>query len=330
MKLSYQLLEKMNNDNLKPTRIELLIYLVKNQDNATGKVFGVHHKDVKAACGMVRQSFYNALKDLEQRDYIETLRHKEGYYTIKVKNNSFPELAQGKKPVNHYIDLQKQAFNSKDFKALKANEKFLMLMLYKRTHEGRINSYEIGVENFYIKFTKDFEVSKRVVRSYLHSMKKFFSVGIKDGKYYITYKHSKFKEKIDKPERLIRDERLIKEMACMLKIRNTNSFEISQTAEFFHQYKQMAKENGKDLKKAIFEVIKETISGILQKERRLEYKLINIKLAKKLKENSNANIRLDSQTFEQRTYDFKELEKRLLEARDKKIKKYNKSEEIYV
>ncbi len=339
MKLSYQLLEKMNSDNLKPTRIELLIYLVKNQDNVTGRVYGVHHKDVKTACGMVRQSFYNALKDLEERDYIETKRHKEGYYTVWVKNNSYPELAQGKKPLKHYIDLQKKAFNSKKFDELKANEKLMMMLLYKRTHEGRNNSYEIGVEKFYDKYTNEFNVSKRAVRSYLHSLKEFFSAGIKDGKYYITYKHSVFRDKIDKPERLVRDESYVRQIVHKLKIRDTNDYEISQTAEFFHQYKQMAEEAGKDIYSAVFEVVEDTVKGILQKKRNLQYKLINIKLGKLLKgsekpaEGINKENRTFKQSFDQRNYsseEIKELERRLINKRNEKRRASGRMTESYV
>ena len=48
MKFGYELLEKPNIAMLKPTEMDLIYYFVENQDNVTGKVLGVHHKDLCA------------------------------------------------------------------------------------------------------------------------------------------------------------------------------------------------------------------------------------------------------------------------------------------
>lgn len=57
MKFGYPLLEKTNIATLKPTEMDLLIDLVENQDNSTGKVLGVYHKDVCARTGMDKTVF---------------------------------------------------------------------------------------------------------------------------------------------------------------------------------------------------------------------------------------------------------------------------------
>ncbi len=280
MKFGYELLEKPNIAMLKPTEMDLIYYFVENQDNVTGKVLGVHHKDVCAGTGMVKQSFYNALQSLKDKEIITYERHEDGaYYTVTVLDNTFPDkksLSKG------YIDLQKKVFHSKEFKELKAHEKYLVLYFCKRTHENQ-GSFCIYVKKLYENLTKLLKVTERVVRSYLHSLKRFFSIGIKSGKYYITYKHSVFKDKIDAPERLVKDKRVIREFVHKLKIRNTNDYEISQTAEFLYQYKQIAIKAKKDLKKVIFNVIKDTVSGVLQKERKLSYILINKLISEQLK-----------------------------------------------
>ena len=98
MKFGYPLLEKPNIATLKPTEMDLLFYFVENQDNSTGKVLGVHHKDVCARTGMVKQSFYSALEALERKGIIESEHQKDGaYYTIIVKDNDFPDKKSLKK-----------------------------------------------------------------------------------------------------------------------------------------------------------------------------------------------------------------------------------------
>ena len=56
----------------------------------------------------------------------------------------------------------------------------------------------MGTQKFYEVFTKLLHVTKRVIRCYLHSLRRFFSVGIKDGLYYITLLHSVFAQEEEK------------------------------------------------------------------------------------------------------------------------------------
>ena len=309
MKFGYVLLGKPNIATLKPTEMDLLIDLVENQDNSTGKVLGVHHKDVCARTGMVKQSFYSALKALRDKDIIRYIRNNDGsYYTITILDNAFPDkesLSKG------YIDLQKKVFHSKEFKKLKAHEKYLVLYFCKRTHEKQ-GSFQIYPKNLYRNLTKLLKVTERVVRSYLHSIRKFFSIGIKSGKYYITYLHSVFKNKISKPERLVRDENFIREIVHKLKIRDTNEEEITQTAELLQQYNTIATEKGKDLKRTIFDVISEIISGVLQKNRRLQYKLINKLINERLMSKSK-DKQNEGSGYQDNNSDIKELERKLIE-----------------
>lgn len=283
MKLGYQLIEKLKFHiaTLKPTEMNLLLYLVEKQDNATGRVIGVHHLDVCHATGMVKQSFYSALHGLDDKDIIKYERHNDGaYYTVIVKDNAFPtkeSLTGG------YVDLQKKIFHSEKFKKLKAHEKYLVLYFCKRTHEGR-GSFCIKTKNLYRNLTKLLGVSKRVVRSYLHSIKKFFSIGIKSGKYYITYLHSVFKDKIEKTERLVRDEGFIRQIQKQLKIRNATDAEISETAKLIFQYGNIATQRHKNIVDEIYKVVKDIVAGVIQKKRYLPYKLINKMLKERLQE----------------------------------------------
>lgn len=311
MKFSYALLTKLNNVKLNPTHIELLIYLVRHQDNSTGKVLGVHHSDVTAATGMVRQSFYSAMKYLKEQGIIKYERHDEGaYYTVKILDNAFPSKQSFKKG---YVNLQKEVFNSKEYNELKSNEKYLVLQLCKRTNISH-GSYIIDVKKLYSNLTREFNVTKRVVRKYLHSMRKFFSIGIKNGKYYITYLHTKFKKLVDKPERLIRDESYINEIVHKLKIRNTNKEEITETAELIHQYENQATKRNTDIRKLITEYIRETVEGTLQRKRRLNFKLLNKLLHKTLYENPEPNQKAGKEH-----HDIRKIEQMLLDYQYNRI-----------
>ncbi len=297
MKFGYMLLEKPNIARLKPAATDLLLDLVFHQDNAKGIVDGVHYRDVVQSTGRVKQSFYNALQELQEAGVIECEYHADGsYFTVQILDNSFPAAADLKRG---YINLQKEVFHSTDFKTLKAPEKYLVLYLYKRTHEKQQKqSFEIHRETLITNLTELFSVSERTVQSYLHSMRKFFSIGIKNGKYFITYKASRFKKKIEKPERLVRDEQYIRLVVHRLKIRAATSTEISHTAELLQQYKQMAKDKKKDLKKVIFELISDIVMDKLQKNRNLPFKLLNHLLGARLAREEDSADSLEKKLLE--------------------------------
>jgi hypothetical protein len=306
MKFGYTLLEKPNISKLKPTEMNLLFYLVAKQDNTTGKVYGVHHKDVSNSTGMVKQSFYSAMKALKDKEIITYKRHNAGaYYTVTVLDNAFPDRQSMSKG---FINLQQKVFYSQEFQKLKAHEKYLVLYFCKRTHENR-GSFHTYTYNLYNKLSKLLGVTERVIRSYLHSLKHFFAIGIKNGQYYITYLHNKFKNKIDKPERLVRDEGYIREVVHKLKIRNTNNDEITQTAELIHQYKQTAQIHHKDIKKSILEVISNIVADKLQKDRNLPFKLINKLLNQKLTDASESQCYINGTDISVKDYEYQSIQK---------------------
>ena len=106
-----------------------------------------------------------------------------GDYDIIILDNdfSYPSSYQ-----EGYVNLNRKVFSSPGFKKLRAKEKALLLLLLQRTHENR-SSYQIGTKKFYEKYMALLGVTKHVLRGYLHSLKKFFSIGVKDGKYFITF-----------------------------------------------------------------------------------------------------------------------------------------------
>lgn len=281
MKIKYSVLDNDKFAKLTKRAVDLLLYLVKNQDDA-GVVYGVHYSDVVKDTGMVKQSFYNALKELTEYNFIDYRQDKvNNCYKVVVLNNSFANKAEDYK--EGYINLQRAIFHKKSFRELKAHEQYLVLIMLKSTHAKR-GSFQIKPETFYNKYTKLFGVSRRVVRSYLHSIKKFFSIGLKNGLYYITYKTNEFKDKLNHPQRFYEDMAQIKKFVHKYKIRSTNENEVEQMADMIQQYRNKAKNKAEDLLKLIESAIWYTTKDILQKHRNLPFKYINQLLSEHFKD----------------------------------------------
>ena len=141
---------------------------------------------------------------------------------------------------------------------------------------------KIGFQRFYEKFTKLLHISEKVLRSYLHSLKKFFSIGLKDGKYYITYLHSAFKQLAAgdaawKSERSWYLEGLIKKECHRLHI-SYEKQELEDVAYLPVQYQNY--EDRKSLFERVKSCIRQSIDGIRYSERTLQNKYIH-KLLKK-------------------------------------------------
>ncbi len=185
MQIKYGLLERMR--NISSIEMNFLLYVARFQ-NLKGCVIGVHHKDVEDGAGICKQSFYSAMRGLESRGIIRAEKGDRSDWDITILGNDFSYDGAWHEG---YVNLHRKVFRSPRFQELKAREKWMLMYFLKITHENS-SSYCIGTSTFYDKFATMLGVTKRVVRSYLHSLRHFFSVGIKRGLYYITYKHSVF------------------------------------------------------------------------------------------------------------------------------------------
>lgn len=187
MKIKYSLLDKLF--SLTNKEIDLIMYIAHYQDDY-GHIRGIYYKDACGYCQMCKQTFYNVLESLQQKGII-TFSRKQNDYDITILNNdfSYPESFK-----EGYINVSRKVFDRKDFNDLRAKEKVLLLYFMKLTHaHGR--SFKIGTKEFYKTYTEVVGVTKRVLRSYLCSLRKFFSIGIKDGHYFFTHLREVFRDK---------------------------------------------------------------------------------------------------------------------------------------
>lgn len=275
MRIKYSLLPKLR--NLTNREMDFLLFIARYQDRS-GLVVGVHNQAVCRATGMCKQSFYTVMRVLEAKGLI-FCEKKENDYDIRILGNDFSydgSFNEG------YIDLSRKVFHQVRFRKLKSNEKYMLFELLKRTHENR-SSFQIYTHNFYKKFMEMLGVTKRVVRYYLHSMRKFFSVGIKDGKYYITYLHSVFHDK-DEQIDMIDYGYYVKTQCRRHKIRFDRE-SLYDTAELIQQYRNHWFDGDKScqaLRSALAGAIEKSVERQKPAERTLQPKYIHKLLRKDL------------------------------------------------
>lgn len=271
--------------NLTNKEMDFFLYLVRRQD-LRGSVAGVHNQAVCKATGMCKQSFYSTLYSLRNKGIITYAKNTEIDYDVVITNNdfSYPESFR-----EGYVSIHRQVFHRKSFKKLKANEKYLFFELMKRTRE-ETGSFRIGTKKLYDKFSQLLHVTKRVIRCYLHSLRRFFSIGIKDGLYYITYLHSVFAEREEKGVEEQEFE-YYTEVQCRRHHINYSQTELSGTADLIKQYRKMVVETGGTLtmlKELLAKAIEKSVRGLQCKDRKLQHRYVHMLLKNLIMEPTEA------------------------------------------
>lgn len=279
-KISNVVLQKMINANLTSLEINFILVIARVQAN-DGTVEGVYYKDIIGQLSCSVQQFYNMLSSLQEKGIIEC--HKASYYDydIRILDNVMENEYDRK---NGYISLAKGMFCDA-FMKLKAGEKLLAMELLRRQdiqfRKLKKPSLCFNVDTLYEKFCGMLQVTCRVLRQYLTSLKEFFSIGIKDGKYYITpLKHS-YSMEIDAPSDADRYNEHIVLIDCRRQRIDTEGYgpeALKETARLIKQYGIMAIEKGIDIVKLVRQGISESVDkagSYKAKQRRLEYKLIH-------------------------------------------------------
>lgn len=113
--------------NVTKHELGLLLYLSTIQNNF-GNVKGVYYKDACAYLDCCKQTFYNALKGLELKHYIQiNFQYKESnYWDLTILDNIFMNAEDDKKG---YFNTNKKFLHIKEFKKLRVNEQKLLLYI---------------------------------------------------------------------------------------------------------------------------------------------------------------------------------------------------------
>lgn len=271
MRIKYSLLPKLR--NLTNREMDFFLYIARYQDRR-GFVVGVHNKAVCRATGMCKQSFYTSMRGLAEKGVI-TYDRNDNDYDIMILGNDFAYENAWKEG---YINLQRKVFHQKKFQTLKANEKYLLMELLKRTNESSKTSFHIYTKNFYRKLTELLGVTKRVIRSYLHSLRRFFSVGIRDGQYYITYLHSVFGPKEETMRIDNQDYEHFVKVHCRRKRIEYTDQELHDTAWLLKEYRDRYKDvdlSLQELREMLAEAIGRSVEQKASSMRRLNAKYVH-------------------------------------------------------
>lgn len=188
-RIKLDVFQSLFDKNLTGKEIDFLIVLSFYQDKR-GVVQGMHYRKMMAEAGMSAQSFYDCMRSLEEKAVVHAVGvHND--YDITLCGNDFTIYSDEdyKEGRVKYLSTNCRLFRDCNFRRLKPKQKLLVMALYQIQSAGAPNgvqSYRIGREKFYQKYTRLLDVSCRTLQKYLKMLKLYFSIGLKDGIYYFT------------------------------------------------------------------------------------------------------------------------------------------------
>lgn len=309
-KLKNSNIAKMIAAGITNKEIDFLIYISRFQDD-NGKVYGVHYKELCETMHMSYQEFYNAKIALEKKSFIKCEKSHRIDHDITILGNSDKDCIQ-----NGYVNTNHNIFFQDQFFRCKAGTKLLALELMKITYAGK-GYFEIGVKKFYEKYTKMFQVSERVIRSYLKELRIFFSIGIKNKKYYIEPRKIIYRKngEVSEAERL--REHLLEAVLRRNRIQEKDTKKKRDIKGLFQQYGSKAIEEGKNLFALMNRAVEKSIDTLNAGKKTQEKRYLSVALIHKLlKEEwsvSGQNVPLFQTNGDlKRQYNYDGLEKVLL------------------
>lgn len=278
-KIKNSIVDRMIAQKCTAHEIAFLLYISMFQDIA-GRVTGVHYKDVCNATNMSIQGYYDVKASLESKGFIKCEKNDYSDCDITIVGNAYNGEEYNRAG---YINTNHNIFFCKDFHELKAGAKLLAMKLMIITFSGK-GYFEIGVKKFYDKengYQKRFGVSSRVMRSYLMSLKPLFSIGIKDGKYYIEPKKVIYRKAGTKEETERFREKAVEVVLRRSRIKEPGAGE-QEIYNLFRQYDAKAEVEKKQLVSLIDRAVKKSLEILNKGKSWIKYKIINIKLIHKL------------------------------------------------
>ena len=264
MKIKYSLLDKLH--SLTNKEVDFILYVARYQDDY-GCIRGMYYRDVCKNADMCKQTFYDTLRSLQAQGIITYSRVNQDYdITILDNDFSYPGAYH-----EGYINVSRQVFHTRRFHELKAKEKLLLLHFMKITHSAS-GSYQIGTGKLYTKYMQLLGVTKRVLRGYLHSLKKFFAIGIKDGKYFISYLRTVFNDRVEVSETDQYMRHLVRVSCRRAKIKDFVPAAVKDVVTIMKQYRKEAQESS--IGKSIFEIVDDCIYQAKELNSKYIHKLV--------------------------------------------------------
>lgn len=282
LKLAY--IDRMYRANLTSAEVDFILWLALKQDNS-GRVRGIHYKDACEELNLSIQKYYDICNSLQAKGLIQWTKQSYWDRDFVLTDNSF---VRGKADFKQgFVNVSYEFFRSDDFRKMKAGSKLLAIDCYRISRTNNV-SYQIYVKNFFEKYSALFGVTVKVLREYLKEIKKFFSVGIKNGKYYITPLAATKMSVIDETEKSLCYQQIVR-AACRrirINIKDVPGWVLKNIYALFDQYKNYGGNSLADLMiTSILESIRNANSECKRKKdwiRELDIKFIHKILNSKL------------------------------------------------
>lgn len=297
MKIPFTFIPKLN--NLTNCEMKMILWLLERK-NALGVVHGVRVGLFQQL--MVKQSFYNALKGLRDKEIIHAKHNiSSGDYDVIILGGSDSDCI-GKDGKERYINLNRKLFKDEKFEKLTSKEKYMLFDLYAKTSVSITDSetkatHKKFMNEFYEKYSEEMKRSKRRIREYLHNIKEFFNINLRRSKqkkrekewiYVIgrtrsTYKLDKKTSDVAAKERR---KHFVQHMFKRHKLREFTDKAVSDVAQLFITYKP---ENESVFERQLERAI---IAHTKDKNKEVSpariHELLRIELGFPVKENANA------------------------------------------
>lgn len=274
-KLKNRIIAKMIEARLTNKEIDFLIYVSRFQ-NDNGVVSGVHYKEVCENMHMSVQGFYDVKNTLIRKGFIRSEKNSPIDHDITILDNAFlteNDMKAGYVNTNHNI------FFHEKYARLKAGAKLLAMELMKLSYAGT-GECRIGTEKFYKKYTQLFGVSKRVMRIYLMQLKTFFSIGIREGIYYIRPKNIVYHQPWQASENDNYAAHNVDVICRRNRIQEAGKKEKKDVCTLMKQYRNLAQEVGQDIVEMLMRAVEGSLAlaGVRILKPKLVHKLLREEL----------------------------------------------------
>jgi len=173
MRLKNDILNRLINEDITSSELSLYIFIAQ-RSSFEGIMPNLKMRDFVDSCDFSKQTFYNALYSLQEKNFIIIQNNREVYFDTYLINNQFKNE---KDTTDVYHNLNYDFLNTNDFHNLNIHVKRLLL----RALSMKTNT---------LKYTKD-TLKKYKCFRYLKFLSKFFNIAtLKNGTYILNFKYT--------------------------------------------------------------------------------------------------------------------------------------------
>lgn len=179
-KLKYSIINRMLDENLTGTEIDILLFIARYQDDF-GRISGVYYKDIEKYTFRHKTQIYKALRMLEEKSFIKREKNSRYDMDIMILDNDLSDRNFS----GGYMSVDKKIFLSGEFFRLRAREKMIALQLIKNCDSAPRGTFRKKRNEFVAWYRQKLGVLSRSIGTYLTHLKKYFNIYLKNGIYYI-------------------------------------------------------------------------------------------------------------------------------------------------